>query len=64
MNDIEWKIISEFLIDNIPLVLDMNKNDLKFDQRSMYYKIYKYIIKLREGDKDEWEIRKNIDETI
>ena len=53
MNDIEWKIISEFLIDNIPLVLDMNKNDLKFDQRSMYYKIYKYIIKLREGDKDE-----------
>lgn len=53
MNDIEWKLISEFLIDNIPLVLDLGKKDLKFDTRSMYYKIYKYIIRLREGDKDE-----------
>ena len=49
MEDIEWRLISEFLIDHIPLILDMKSKDLKYDSRSMYYKIYKYIIKLR-GD--------------
>lgn len=49
MEDIEWRLISEFLIDHIPLILDMRNKDLKYDSRSMYYKIYKYIIKLR-GD--------------
>ena len=47
MDDIEWRIISEFLIDHIPLILDMREQDLKYDKRSMYYRIYKYIIKLR-----------------
>lgn len=51
MEDVEWRLISEFLIDHIPLILDMRSKDLKYDQRSMYYRIYKYIIKLREGDK-------------
>jgi len=33
----------EFLKNKIPIVLDMEKGDLKYDTRSMYYKIYKYI---------------------
>ena len=54
MDDIEWRIISEFLIDHIPLILDMREQDLKYDKRSMYYRIYKYIIKLR----GEWYERR------
>ena len=51
MNDVEWKLISEFLINNIPLVLDLGKKDLKYDTRSIYYKIYKYIYELKEKKK-------------
>lgn len=47
-DDFEFRIISEFLLDKIPMVLDMEKQDLKYDSRSMYFKIYKYILKLRE----------------
>lgn len=52
-DDFEFRIISEFLLDKIPMVLDMEKQDLKYDSRSMYFKIYKYILKLRE------EVKKN-----
>lgn len=47
-DDFEFRIISEFLLDKIPMGLDMEKQDLKYDSRSMYFKIYKYILKLRE----------------
>lgn len=47
-DDFEFRIISEFLLDKIPIVLDPEKQDLKYDSRSMYFKIYKYILKLRE----------------
>lgn len=46
-DDFEFRIISEFLLDKIPMILDMEKQDLKYDSRNMYYKIYKYILKLR-----------------
>ena len=44
----EQEILS-FIINNIPLVLDIEKHDLKYDTRNIYYKIYKYIKKLKEG---------------
>jgi len=37
-----------FLKSKIPLVLDMESRDLRYDTKSMYYKIYKYI-KDKEG---------------
>ena len=50
MQEVEFRIISEFLIDHIPLVLDLNGKDLKYDTKNMYYRIYRYILSLR-GDK-------------
>ena len=50
MREVEFRIISEFLIDHIPLILDLNSEDLKYDNKNMYYRIYKYILSLR-GDK-------------
>lgn len=52
-DDFEFRIISEFLLDKIPMILDVEKQDLKYDSRGMYFKIYKYILKLRE------EVKKN-----
>lgn len=49
MNEVEWKIISEFLLDHIPLVLDLNGKDLKYDNKNIYYRIYKYILNLKEN---------------
>ncbi len=34
----------EFLIENTPLKYDMNSEDLKYDSKSPYYKIYKYLL--------------------
>ena len=53
MNDYEYKEITRFLLDKIPLILDIEKQDLKFDTRNIYYKIYKYIVKMKEGKKNE-----------
>lgn len=47
----EYKEIMQFLMDHIPIILDLEKQDLKFDTRSIYYKIYKYIVKSKEGKK-------------
>lgn len=33
----------EFLRNKIPLMFDMESGDLKYDIKSMYYQIYKYI---------------------
>ena len=46
--DKEYKEIMQFLMDHIPIILDLDKQDLKFDTRSMYYKIYKYLYELKE----------------
>lgn len=42
----------EFLLDRIPIVVDLDSGDLKYDTKNMYYKIYKYILELqRKGNK-------------
>ena len=48
MEDYRYREISKYLLDRIPLVLDMENQDLKFDKRDIHYKIYKYIHELRE----------------
>lgn len=45
------KEIMRYLLDKIPIILDLDSQDLKFDTRSIYYKIYKYIYELREENK-------------
>lgn len=45
--DKEYKEIMQFLLDHIPIILDIEKQDLKFDTRSMYYKIYRYLYNLK-----------------
>ena len=40
--------IMNFLKDNIPIILDLESGDLKFDSRSIYFKIYKYIVSLKD----------------
>lgn len=44
MSEQEYKEIMRFLLDKIPLILDIEKQDLKFDKRNIYYKIYKYML--------------------
>ena len=48
MDDFKYKEIMKYLLDKIPLILDMEKQDLKFDTRDINYKIYKYIHDLKE----------------
>lgn len=51
MEEKEYKDILEFLKENTPMIFDMDKKDLIYDEKSMYYKIYKYIHDLREENK-------------
>ena len=48
MKDYEKEEIKRYLIENTPMILDLETNDLKYDARSIYYKIYKYIKELEE----------------
>ena len=48
----EIEEIVNFLKDKIPYVLDLEKEDIKYDKNNIYYKIYKYIRKL-EKEKEE-----------
>ena len=43
MNDKEFDEMMEFLREKIPLKFDLRTEDIRYDQRSIYYKIYKYI---------------------
>lgn len=52
MNDYESKEIFQFLKDKIPIVLDIEKQELKYDTNNIYYKIYRYIHKLKEENKE------------
>ena len=47
----DTRIIMEFILDKIPLVVDLDSGDLKYDTKNMYYKIYKYILELQKGAK-------------
>lgn len=45
--------IVRYLIDNTPIIYDLENQDLKYDSRSIYYKIYKYIKELEEKIKEK-----------
>lgn len=49
--DKEFEEVTEFLKDKIPMIYDMERNDLIYDERSMYFKVCKYIYKLKEENK-------------
>ena len=42
----EREKIMKFLIDHIPLIIDLEIDELAYDKASIYYKIYKYIKEL------------------
>lgn len=48
MQEYEKREIIRYLIDNTPMLLDMEKQDLKYDARNINYKIYRYIRELQE----------------
>ncbi len=48
MSNEEIKQLMEFLKSKVPLQFDMNVQNLKYDDNSPYYKIYKYILELKE----------------
>ena len=37
----------EYIINKIPLRLDLRMNGLKYDTKNIYYKIYMYIVELQ-----------------
>lgn len=43
MQEFEKREIIRYLIDNTPMILDIEKQDLKYDARNINYKIYRYI---------------------
>lgn len=44
--------IVKFLLDNTPVLLDIDKQEFTYDKNSIYYKIFKYIKELeKERDK-------------
>lgn len=45
--------IKKFLIEKIPYVIDLDKQDIKYDKNNIYYKIYKYIRELEKGSDKE-----------
>lgn len=51
-NDREVYDIVLFLKEKIPMIYDMDDNELKFKTNNMYYKIYRYIKYLREKIKE------------
>lgn len=57
MKEYERHEIIRYLIDNTPIIFDIEKQDLKYDARSIYYKIYKYIKGLEEEIK---KLKENI----
>lgn len=48
MEDYKYREITKYLLDKIPLILDLEKQDLVFDKRDIHYKIYKYLYELKE----------------
>ena len=51
----DHKIIKEYLLSKIPIIVDMDSNDLKYDTKNIYFHIYKYILDLEKkvGGKKE-----------
>lgn len=53
MERIEINQIKQYLLDRIPIKLDIEKQDLKYDTRDIHYQIYKYIKELENGSDKE-----------
>ncbi len=53
MSDKEINEAMSFLKEQIPLKYDLKAEDLKYDTRSPYYKIFRYILILREKLKEK-----------
>ena len=49
----ERELIVKFLLDNTPVVLDIDNQDLKYDKYNIYYRIYKYIKELEKKVSDK-----------
>ena len=49
----EREQIVKFLLDNTPVVLDIEKQEFTYDKNSIYYKIFKYIKELEKGSDKE-----------
>lgn len=52
--------VMEYIINKIPLRLDLRMNGLKYDTKNIYYKIYMYIVQLQEEIKDLKKGNKNV----
>ena len=48
MTETEYERIVEFLKDNTPMILDIEKEQLMYDEKNMYFRTYKYLYKLKE----------------
>jgi len=46
----EREEIMKFLVDNTPVILDIEKQEFTYDKTSIYYKIYKYIKELEKKE--------------
>lgn len=51
MNDYELNEILQQLKDKTPMIYDIEKEDLKYDNKSIYYKAYKCIFQLKEENR-------------
>jgi len=47
----DTRIIMEFLLNKIPIIVDLDSGDLKYDTKNIYYHIYKYILDLQKKGK-------------
>ena len=50
------KEILEFLRLQIPIILDIEKEELVYDKNNNYYKLYKYILELENKLKEKEKI--------
>lgn len=50
IKEYEKEEIIRYLIDNTPIVFDIESQDLKYDAKNIYYKIYKYIKELEKNN--------------
>lgn len=48
MKEYEREEIIRYLLEKTPMILDMESQELKYDGRNIYYKIYRYIKMLEE----------------
>ena len=52
MSENEINDVITFVKDKVPMIYDMEKDDLKYDSRNMYYKTMKCILILKDRVKE------------